>query len=138
MDQKYDIHKAAGILIQDRKLLVEKSHHKKFFVAPGGKLEKNETLRQALIRELKEEFQISVQKLDLEKFGTFSAPAAGNESQTVRMEVFLVKQWQGDIQPDHEVEQVHWINSRIPSDIQVGSIFEHEVIPRLKSMNLID
>jgi len=33
------IHKAAGILIKDRKLLVEKSHNKQIFIAPGGSIE---------------------------------------------------------------------------------------------------
>ena len=44
----------------------------------------------------------------------------------------------GDITPDNEVEEIRWITSDIPSDINVGSIFAHEVIPRLKQQDLID
>ena len=53
------------------------------------------------------------------------------------MNVFIVKNWVGEPTPDHEVEQILWTDSNIPPDIKVGSIFEHEVIPRLKTANLI-
>ena len=56
----YDIHKAAGIIIRDRKILIERSYGKDTFMAPGGKLEQGETPSEAAIRELKEEFQLDV------------------------------------------------------------------------------
>ncbi len=43
MNQQYDIHKAAGIIIRDKKLLVERSKGKEFFIAPGGTIEEGET-----------------------------------------------------------------------------------------------
>ncbi len=138
MDKKIDIHKAGGILIKDRKFLVERSKNKTFFIAPGGSIEEGETSKQALVRELKEEFQLTVQENDLQEFGTFYAQAAGQESKYLQMDVFIVKQWQGEIIPDNEVEEILWINSRLPMDVQIGSIFEHEVLSRLKEQNLID
>jgi len=138
MPLNYDIHKAAGIIIKDRKLLVEKSINKEFFISPGGSIEPGETPKRALIRELKEEFQIEVVEKDLEEFGTFCHPAAGHDNKLVCMEVFLVNKWKGDPTPDHEVEEMFWLTSKIPQDMKIGSIFEHEVIPRLKNQNLID
>lgn len=139
MDPKTsDIHKAAGIIIQDRKLLVERSKGKEHFKAPGGKIEPGENAKQALIRELSEEFQIQVNENDLEDFGVFCHPAAGQEEKSLCMNIFVVKKWEGEITPDHEVEQILWLTSQFPAGIKVGSIFEHEVIPRLKAKNLID
>lgn len=138
MSEHDHIHKAAGILIEDRKLLVEKSENKEFFIAPGGSIEAGETPEHALVRELEEEFGIDVKETDLEKFGSFSAPAAGQEHRTVVMEAYFVKKWQGEPSPNSEVEEIRWITSDIPKDIKVGSIFEHEVVPRLKKLDLID
>lgn len=137
MTEKIDIHKAGGIIIRNRRLLVERSKNKDHFIAPGGSLEKNETPKQALVRELLEEFQITVQEKDLVPFGTFRANAAGQEEKVVQMDIFYVTKWLGEPTPDNEVEEIKWITST-PIGIKVGSIFEHEVLPRLKASNIID
>lgn len=133
-----DIYKASGIIIVDRKVLVERSVGKEYFIHPGGKIEPGETPKQAVIRELKEEFRIDVQEGDLEFFDRNSAPAANSPEVDVHMEVFLIKKWKGEIYPDSEVEEIRWLTSSIPTDIKVGSIMEHETIPKLKAANLID
>ncbi len=138
MSEKELIKKSAGILIVNKKLLVAKSKNKDFFIAPGGKVELGETDKQALARELYEELGVEVKENDLEEFGTFTAPAAGNESKIVSMHCFVVTAWSGIPTPNHEVEEILWVTSGLPKHIQVGSVFEHEVIPRLKVINLID
>lgn len=136
--QTQDIYKASGIIIIDRKVLVEKSFGKEFFIHLGGKIEPGETSKQALIRELKEEIDITVTEDNLELFDQNSAPAANSPEVNVHMDVYLVKRWQGEIKPSSEVEAIRWITSDIPKDIKVGSIMEHETIPKLKQQNLID
>lgn len=37
-----------------------------------------------------------------------------------------------------EVEEIRWITSSVPLDLKVGSIFAHEVLPRLKNLGLVD
>ena len=134
---KFDIHKAAGIIIQDKKLLVVKPTDKKFFISPGGSIEIGESAVQAVIRELKEELQIDVTDQNLQPFGIFYAQAAGEENKVIRMDTFIVTSYQGEIKIDNEIEQLAWISSTIPANMKVGSIFEHEVIPRLKAQGLI-
>ncbi len=138
MSEIIHIHKAAGIVIRGKRLLVERSKGKEFFIAPGGSIEAGETAKQALVRELMEEFQIDVREEHLTPFGTFRAAAAGQEDKIVEMQVFTVSEWQGEPTADNEVEEVRWITSTAVPDIKVGSIFEHEVIPRLKAAGLID
>lgn len=138
MSEVVHIHKAAGVLIRDRRLLVERSRGKEFFIAPGGSIEPGETPEQALVRELMEEFRITVHEDSLSVFGTFTAAAAGQEDKVVEMKVFTVSEWDGEPTADSEVEEVRWITSEPEDGIKVGSIFEHEVIPRLKAANLID
>ena len=133
-----DIHKAAGILIEDRKTVVERFHGKAAFVQPGGRIEEGESAEQALVRELKEEFDIDVDEADLEHFGTYSAVAANHPGQQVHMQVFMVKQWQGEVKPSSEVEELLWTDSNLPEGIEIGSIFVHDIIPELKRRDLID
>lgn len=138
MEKKVDFHKAGGVLIKDRKFLISRSKGKSFFVAPGGKLEKGETPEESLRRELKEEFTIEIELEDLEKFGTFYAPAIGMEDKYLQSDIFLVHRWKGEIRADNEIEEIMWVDSRLPEGIELGSIFQHEVLPRLKQANLID
>lgn len=133
-----DIFKAAGIIIQDRKTLAVNSNHKPVYVQPGGKLEAGETAHQALIRELKEEISIDVDERDLEYIGTFSADAVNDPGQRVHMQVFIVKKWEGAIKKDGNIDNLLWFDSNIPKDVEIGSIFVHDIIPRLKARNLID
>lgn len=138
MERKVDIHKAAGVLLRDRKFLVARSRGKNIFVAPGGKLEQGESLIEALQRELREELGIEVRSSDLREMGTFYAAAAGQESAYLQMDVFFVDVWKGEITPSAEVEELLWINSAPPAGIEIGSVFLHDVLPRLKTLDLID
>lgn len=133
-----EIIKAAGILIKDRKLLLYKGKDKETFVAPGGKPKGNETLEEALERELKEELDIEISVGDLELFGTFSSEAATNPGDTVMMTIYMVKAWQGQIKANEAGSEILWITSDVPSSIHIGSIFAHEVLPRLKELGLVD
>lgn len=137
MREETVIHKAGGVIIRERSFLVVRARGKDIFVAPGGKLELGETAAQALIRELMEETQIEVVEKNLEEVGVFTAKAAGNESQIVIMEVFLVNQYSGHPIPTNEVEELQWINSKT-TGLNIGSIFEHNVMPILLERRLID
>jgi 8-oxo-dGTP diphosphatase len=138
MNHPQDIYKAAGIIIQDRKLLFTRAKDMEFFIDPGGKIEEGETARQALIRELKEELAIDVNESDLEPFGEFVAEAANHKGKTVNMQVFIVKGWKGEIVPSAEIEELRWLTSSLPNDIQVGSIFGGKVLPKLHEQGLVD
>ncbi len=135
-----DIYKSAGIIIQERKLLVSRSKDKDYFVAPGGKREKGETPQQTLVRELEEEQSIEVDETDLTLFGTFHAIAKGHEDEqlTVEMVVYTVGNYHGEIAPSNEIDENRWITSSDARDIELGSIFAHDVIPRLVRLDLID
>jgi len=137
-EDRGDIYKAAGIIIKDRRMLAERSVGKPAFIMPGGRIQENETAPQALVRELVEEFSITVDEADLRPFGKFSAPAVNHPGQQVHMDVYFVTKWQGDIKPNGEVEEILWLSSELPDGVEIGSIFGHELLPRLKERGLVD
>jgi len=134
----YTIHKAAGVIIKDRKLLVAREYGKQIFVSPGGAIRNDESSIRSLLRELQEEVGIIANSSDLEPLGNYSAMAANDPDKTVSMEVFRVNHWAGEIAPGKEIEEVAWVTSGNPQKIILGSIFEHDVIPDLKKKDLID
>jgi mutator protein MutT len=134
---RHTIHKSAGILIQDKKLLVVRSRGKDFFMSPGGKIEPGETPEGALVRELKEELNISVSPTTLTLFGSYTAPATGQTDTMLHMDVYMVTSWNGDILASHEIEELLWVSSDNANSVQISSIFAHEVIPALIARGLI-
>lgn len=131
------IRKAAGIIIQDRALLVERSRGKEHFIAPGGKIESGETPQQALVRELMEEFGIAAKEHSLDRFGKFTAAAAGQPGIQVEMEAFVVSEYAGTPSPQSEVEEIRWVTSVDVGTVPIGSIFAQQIIPRLVARGLL-
>jgi 8-oxo-dGTP diphosphatase len=132
-----DIRKSAGVIIRDKKLLVTRSHGKDFFMAPGGKLETNETPEQALVRELHEELGIETAEANFELLGTYYAMAGGQNDKQLEMHVYYVHSWSGNISAQAEIAEIRWVDSVSVKDIELTSIFKDNVLPQLCSKNLI-
>lgn len=137
-NKTFDVYKAREMLLRHKKFLIARSRNKEYFYAPGGKIERGETPIQSLIQELREELGISVGTELLESFGTFDAKVAGDETKTILMYVFFVREWICVIKPQNEIEEILWIDSNPPKKIKIGSIFAKQVLPRLKKQHLID
>lgn len=137
-DSKYDIHKSAGTIIQNGKILVARSKGKSVFVHPGGKLEDGESAEESLVRELKEELDIAVSPDDLEFFGCYYAIAAGGSGKRLKMDVFDVRKYSGEIKKSREIAELKWLGSDNRENLELGSILEHEILPQLKKTGRIN
>jgi mutator protein MutT/HAD superfamily hydrolase (TIGR01509 family) len=129
--------KAAGIFIQNKKVLVLRDQGEDIFMSPGGRIEAGETPEQALVREMEEEASLKLDENDLEFFGEFTHPDALDPAKSRTIRFFTVKRWSGEITPNTNIEEARWVDSEESSKLKIGSIFAEEVIPRLKQMNLI-
>ena len=137
-EQQYDIYKASGIIVEDRKVLATRSKGRSMYIQPGGKLEAGETETEAVIRELREEMGIEVTEGDLEKIDDFYAEAAGQAGKRLKLAAYLVKRYDGEPSPQSEVEEIRGFNSEVPEGTELASILEHDIIPELKARDMID
>lgn len=132
------IYKAGGLLIRDKKLLLNKQGGSEVYIVPGGQIEAGETPDQALVREMDEEFQIKVSSDCLEEIGSFDTPAVHHPGKMVRITTFLVSDWEGEIKSGNEIEGVVWVNSDGAKRIKVSPFTQNVVIPLLLERGLID
>jgi len=98
----------AGILIKRREFLVEKRRDDKdvdpgYIEIPGGHVEKDETLEDALRREMKEELGINVEKAKLVQRSLYTS----TNGERGRIHYFHVEKWNGRI-VSNEAERVYW------------------------------
>ena len=98
----------AGILMEGRTFLVEKRRANDeadpgYVEIPGGHVDSNETLEDALRREMREELGIEVERARLVQKSL--ATATNGERQ--RIHYFYVEKWNGRIE-SNEAERVYW------------------------------
>ncbi len=132
------IQKSGAIIIQDGKLLCTRAKHTTIFIMPGGKPEQGENAAQALIRELQEELSIAVNSSDLQFFGAYDAEAANHKGRIVHMQVYIVLRYTGELTASSETEELLWMNSKTPTGVKIGSIIEHNIVPKLARQGLIE
>jgi 8-oxo-dGTP pyrophosphatase MutT (NUDIX family) len=118
------IDKLALILINsENKQLVARSKGKQVFYTPGGKRERGETDREALLRECMEELSVNLVSCTntpskIEPYGTFEAQAFGKpEGTMVRMTCYRVGPREAELELENmvkasaEIEELKWIDS---------------------------
>ena len=128
------IHKIAGLIFRDKKVLMVKPNDEEYLLTPGGRVEGNETAEETLRRELMEE--IKIKPTSMEFFGKFSGKTP--DQRDIFLETFIVQTDQ-EPQPDSEIESLHWINSKINnSGFELTSFFENTVMRELIQRGFIE
>ena len=111
------------ILLPKRSNLLPK--YPGFYEFPGGKVEKDETLKMALKRELNEELSIEVDEPDILEFNKNSLT-----TEKMVLTIFIVDKWKGEIT----------INPKIHSEIIAVNINELKNVEELleTDKNIVD
>lgn len=74
---------AGLVVVRNRKLLLAFSNNKKAFYLPGGKTDQGETTVEALVREIDEELNVSLEVDALRFYMHVEAPAFGEKEATL-------------------------------------------------------
>lgn len=132
---KNTIQKSALIHIRDRKILMTRSVGKDVFYMPGGKPEAGESAMDALIREIKEEANIDLDRDTIKFLNTYIAQAHGKpEGVMVHMECFEAE-FKGELKATGEIEEIKYLTYK-DRDI-VGGVAK-VIFDDLKERNMID
>ncbi|HVM90126.1 MAG TPA: NUDIX domain-containing protein [Puia sp.] len=101
----------SGLLaIQSRKLLLAFSSNKKAWYLPGGKVDHGETSTQALVREIREELNINLNKDDLLFYTHITAPAFGEKKGIIMEQDCYLYDLTETPSPSSEIRQVRYFN----------------------------
>jgi len=125
------------VLVKDNKILLSRRYNTGYFDGsysfPAGHLDGNETLKQAMIRETKEEIDVILDPEDLELIHVINRKIPGNE----RVDFFFTtKKWQGELkimEPD-KCDDLSWFGlNNLPENVipyirQVIDSFMNDII----------
>ena len=116
------VHVAAAIIEKDHQILIAKrlnGTHKYLWEFPGGKIEENESSKQALIREIKEELNADIEIKSYLTTISYTYPDFH-----LLMDVYICE-LAGNTMTLHDHSQIQWINPNtqnidwVPADILV-------------------
>lgn len=123
------IKKVAAVIIKNNCILsVSKKKAPNFYMLPGGKYEKSENDIEALSRELREELNVTISKMEF--FGDYEdISMLENEKLFLRTYITEIN---GNPHPDNEIHSMKWIPIHSKSNAEVGSGIAKFVIPKLR------
>lgn len=129
------IDKLGWIYIKDKKILAARSKGKDVYYIPGGKREKGEKDKEALIREVREELGIELIPESIKFIARFKAQAHGKpKGVTLQMRCYS-----GDfirkISSNSEVEEVAWLAYK---NREGATLMFQLILDWLKERDLID
>ena len=104
----------AGLVVtKNNQLLLAYSNNKNAWYLPGGKVDKGESSREALIREIREELNIDLQLEKIENYKHISAPAYGEKPELIMEQDTFRYNLTENIHPSHEIAAVKYFDLEI-------------------------
>jgi len=105
-----EIDKIAYIRIENGKILSTRSKGKTKYYIPGGKRENNETDEETLIREIREELNVSIISATINYFGTFKAQADSQKAGVIVKMTCYTAEYEGNLEPCSEIGEIKWLS----------------------------
>jgi 8-oxo-dGTP diphosphatase len=108
-------------LVKDNKVLLgykKKGFGKGYYIGIGGKVEDEETIEGAAIREIEEEINVTISVENLQKVALlkFYFPHVADESWNQEVHAYLVNNWDGEPNPTEEIEPKWFDKNELPLD----------------------
>ena len=105
---------ARAVILNQNNILLVKNINVNHWSLPGGKIDKEETPEQCLLRELKEELALSIQKVDY-KLGEYISNKEGKRD---TVHIFVVKIPYQEFIRQWELQDARWFPlSSLPPDV---------------------
>jgi len=120
---------AAALLIgPDGRTLLVRKRGTQAFMQPGGKIDAHEQPAEALARELNEELGLTIDPIQAQFLGEFSAPAANEPGHVVQAQLFLLT-IDVDVSPAAEIEEVIWIDPACDGNVILAPLTRDVILP---------
>lgn len=128
------INKVGLALIRDKRLLLARNRGAAVFQIPGGKVEPHDTDdAAALVREIREELGLDLNRGALNFLGLFSAEAAGKPGQLVTVKLYRTEV-AGVPAPQSEIEALIWLDPFVSDPPAMSDVVKTKILPFVRDM----
>ncbi|WP_160069357.1 NUDIX domain-containing protein [Sphingobacterium bovisgrunnientis] len=130
MSQNKIVIASALLLNADNDLLVVRKKKSTFYMLPGGKVESNESYKDALLRELKEELELEFTYDDFEYLGKHETQAVNEKNTIVQGNIFLLKTPLIHLPNSNaELEEVRFVSKVTHEKFQLANLLKEFALP---------
>jgi len=129
------IRKSSLLIIKNKKVLFTKEFGKERYFTPGGKIEDGEAEEDALVREVKEELGVNLDKDSLKFVAEFEDMATLEKDTVLNLRFFTGNTEEG-MRPSTDTEELKWFG-RNDDWSKLGDIDKNKVMPWLVEKGLI-
>lgn len=126
------------IYIGNSKILLVKSFKHNAFYVPGGKLEKDEDEISAIIREVKEEINVDLDRQSISHYKNFTDQAHDEPTGTQVTIICYTAQHQGNPQPSNEIEKMQYFSHQEYHNLPELASAVTLIVDNLKEKGLIE
>lgn len=131
------IKKYAAVIIDKGRFLIVKENGEDFWKNVGGKPEKEESAKQCIRRELKEELEVEAKKIR----HYFTLPitfSVKDPTKKLRLILYCVKII-GEPKPNAEIEKIHWLTKEEFKNkkLKLTTQIRQYIVPKLISDKLL-
>jgi 8-oxo-dGTP pyrophosphatase MutT (NUDIX family) len=125
----------AAALIDDNqgRLLLVRKADSKWFMQPGGKIERGENAWFTLRRELREEIGLELDERTAPYLGCFSAPAANEPNCVVQAELFHVRTSHNPV-ACREIDEARWVDPTEAQLMPLAPLTRDHVMPLARTL----
>ena len=128
------INKVGLALIRNERLLLARNRGAAVFQIPGGKVEPQDTDDvSALVREIREELGLELQRDALDFLGEFSADAAGKPGRIVTVKLYRAEVTD-DPAPHSEIEELFWLDPFAVGPPPLSDVVKTKIVPFVRDL----
>ena len=133
-----DAYLAGAVILLRRHVLAVRLVGTSRFTAPGGPLHAGEAAAAALVRLVGSDLNITVTEADFVHLGEYLERSPSQANETDHWQAFVLDHWEGDMHHAGHIEELRWLTSDLPPDIDIEPVLRDEIIPLLHERQLID
>ncbi|MEC4115280.1 NUDIX hydrolase [Myroides pelagicus] len=129
------IHLASALVINsDNEMLVVRKKGSTYYMMAGGKIQTNESAKEALFREIKEELDLDLNNEQISYLGSHQTTAVNEAKTLVSADIFLIRLTTKSVKPHAELEEVIWLNQMNYTSYQLAHLLKEFSLPRWLKM----
>ncbi|HBP01427.1 MAG: NUDIX hydrolase [Candidatus Moranbacteria bacterium GW2011_GWE1_49_15] len=121
---------------QSKFLVCEKNNFTSDFIMPGGQVDDGENDEECLVREIKEELDVDMDKTSLIFIKDYVDVAAGDPTKDVSIKLYEGKII-GEPKPSAEIIKFHWVGKDDLSHPRLSPIIKNKILPDLIAKNML-